>query len=265
MVATDSAGLPASLASIAGPRSGLDAAAGRLLGLDPLDCMGDLMATSRLEPIEERPSLSDQVYLALREALLSGTLAPGDQLREGEIAQELGVSKTPVREALSVLRAKGLVKSSPTRGIVVIQVDVNAVKQLYEVRALLEPDAVRRALPMADKELVARASRLLDKARDYGQQQDFNALSQSNRDFHELLYERCQNLEMQRILNDMRDQFRFVAANGWRGASPSWELERTEHLAILDAVARGDANGVAELSRDHLERASIRLFGSDHS
>ncbi len=221
------------------------------------------MPTPKFVPIEERPSLSDQVYLALREALLSGAFAPGDQLREGEIAQQLGVSKTPVREALSSLRAKGLVKSSPTRGIVVIQIDVDTVKQLYEVRALLEPDAVRRAVPLADDKLLAKATRLLDQARTHGERQDFNALSQSNRDFHELLYERCQNVEMQRILNDMRDQFQFVAANGWRGASPSWELERTEHLAILDAVANGDADSAAELSRDHLERASLRLFGAD--
>ncbi len=221
------------------------------------------MATRRFTPIGEQPSLSQQVYLALREALLSGELAPGDQLREGEISQQLGVSKTPVREALSSLRAKGLVKSSPTRGLVVIQVDFDAVKQLYEVRALLEPAAVRQAVPMADDELVDQARHLLDEAYNLGKRQAFKALSQSNRDFHELLYERSPNVKMQRILNEMRDQFRFVAANGWRGEDSSWELERTEHLAILDFVAGGDADKAAEASRDHIQRAALTLFGTD--
>ncbi len=218
------------------------------------------MATPNIAPLAGRSSRSEQVYVALREALLSGAFTPGDQLRESEIAQQLGVSKTPVREAMSTLRAKGLLKSSPTRGILVTQIDGDTLEQLYEVRALLEPEAIRRAVPKADDKLVTHADRLLTEAQRHGQRRDFNALSRSNRDFHELLYQRCENTKMQLILNDMRDQLQFAAASGWRGTTPSWEEERGEHLAILDAVANGDGERAAELSKSHIEHAAAKLL-----
>lgn len=220
------------------------------------------MATYKLDPLAGRSSRSEQVCAALREALLSGAFAPGEQLREGQIAVELGVSKTPVREALSTLRAKGLVQSSPTRGLVVTPIDYDMIRWLYEVRGLLEPEAVRRSVPEADDELVQRARRLLADAGRHGERRDFTALSRLNRDFHQLLYERCDNLELQRVLNEMRDQLQFVAATGWR-ASPSWELERSEHVAILDAVADRDVELATQLTRDHIERAVRRLTHVD--
>ncbi len=214
-------------------------------------------------PLRERISLSDEVYAALRSALLSGAFGPGAQLHESEIAVQLGVSKTPVREAISTLRAKGLVTSGTTRGTVVAELDDEVVCQLYETRMLLEPEAVRQATWLADAMLISRARRLLAASEQYGKSQDFNALSCSNRDFHELLYERCRNQIMRTMLNDMRDQVQLVAANQWRRTSPTWELERAEHLAILGAVEARDAELAACLSREHLERAVVRVQNHD--
>lgn len=221
------------------------------------------MATPKFTPLAGRSSRSDQVYVALREALLAGAFTPGDQLREGEIAAQLGVSKTPVREALSRLRAKGLLKASATRGILVTQIDDNTLKWLYEVRSLLEPEAVRRAIPFVDDRLIAQARLLLTDAEGYGERHDFTALSRSNRDFHELLYGRCDNLQLQHILNDMRDQLQFIAASGWRQLSTSWEIEHREHTAILDAVAKREAAHAAELDREHIEISMRRLLAHD--
>ena len=219
------------------------------------------MEARRIQPIEEQPSLSDQVYAALREAILSGVFAPGDQVHEGEIAKQLNVSKTPVREALSSLRAKGLLTPSLKRGILVAEVDARSVRELYEVRAVLEPEAIRHSVRRADTKMVAaRARKLLDEAQRHGKRQDLNAMSQFNRDFHELLYEDCDNAKMKLILNDMRDQLQFAAVWGWRGVTSSWEYERAEHLAILDAVAKGDAERAAELSKEHIERAGAKIL-----
>lgn len=219
------------------------------------------MEPPRIQPIEEQPSLSDQVYAALREAILSGVFAPGDQVHEGEIAKQLNVSKTPVREALSSLRAKGLLIPSLKRGILVAEVDARSVRELYEVRAVLEPEAIRHSVRRADTKLIAaRGHKLLDEAQRQGKRQDLNAMSQFNRDFHELLYEDCDNAKMKLILNDMRDQLQFAAVWGWRGVTSSWEYERAEHLAILDAVAKGDAERAAELSKEHIERAGTKIL-----
>lgn len=218
------------------------------------------MATPKFTPLGGRSSRSDDVYVALLEALLAGEFTPGEQLREGEISAQLGVSKTPVREALSSLRARGLLQASATRGLQVATLDDDTVQWLYEVRALLEPEAMLRAGPHIDQELITQAHRLLADAQRHAEQRDFKALSKANRDFHELLYQRCENTELRRILNEMRDQMQFAAASGWRGISPSWDLEHVEHLAILTAIENGDIKSAADLSKDHIERAAVRLF-----
>ncbi len=221
------------------------------------------MATPRFTPLSGRSSRSDDVYLVLREALLAGEFTPGEQLREGEIAAQLGVSKTPVREALSSLRARGLLQASPIRGIQVATVDDTTVRWMYEVRALLEPEAILHAGPHIDQKLITQAHQLLTDAQRYADRRDFTALSKANRDFHELLYQRCENAELRRILNEMRDQMQFAAASGWRGTSPSWDLEHTEHLAILTAIEDGDIDKAAQLSKDHIESAATRLFSRE--
>ncbi|MBW8078273.1 MAG: FCD domain-containing protein [Gallionella sp.] len=223
------------------------------------------MTVTKIEPLVERASRTEQVYLALREALLSGVFAPGDHLSEAAVAEQLNVSKTPVREAMSSLRAKGLLIPGPKRGILVARIDARTLEEIHRVRAILEPEAVRLAVLSFDSALVERAQRLLDEAARHGARQDFGALSQSNRDFHELLYEACPNKTMKSLLNDMRDQLQFAAVSGWRGTTASWEYERSEHLAILDAASKGEAERAAELCKTHIERAMPTILSGPRS
>lgn len=218
------------------------------------------MKVAKIEPLVDRASRAEQVYSALREALLSGVFAPGDHLSEAAVAEQLNVSKTPVREAMSSLKAKGLLIAGPKRGVLVARIDARIVEEIYGVRALLEPEAVRLAVAAFDTELLARARQLLDDAARHGARQDFGALSQSNRDFHELLFERCPNATMKSLLNDMRDQLQFAAVSGWRGTSASWEYEQGEHLAILEAAVKGESERAAELCKTHMERALAKIL-----
>ena len=218
--------------------------------------------TRAIPPLGAHASRAEQVYEALRAALLSGAFPPGHQLHEGDIAAQLGVSKTPVREAISTLRGKGLLIPNPTRGIMVASIADEEIQELYEVRSLLEPEAVRCATPYADDDLVKRGRVLLDEAARCGERRDFVVLSQVNREFHELLYERCGNRRLKAMLNDMRDIFQLLAATSWRGVSPTWERERTQHRQILEAVASGDADEAELVSRRHLEDAVARITGA---
>jgi len=216
------------------------------------------MPESKFAPLNGQPTRSDQVREALRRALLSGAFAPGEQLNEGQIATQLGVSKTPVREALSMLRATGLVVSKPPRGLAVAVIGAGRIREIYELREILESEAVRRAVPAADGALVTNAQAILAHAQRLGEQRELPALIQLNRDFHELLYERCGNGEIKRVLNGMRDQVEFAVAGGWM-VTPSWELERNEHAAILEAVGNNDGRLAAKLTKKHIESARMRL------
>lgn len=218
------------------------------------------MNVAKIEPLVDRSSRAEQVYSALREALLSGVFAPGDHLSEGAVAEQLNVSKTPVREAMSSLKAKGLLIAGPKRGVLVAKIDARIVEEIYGVRMLIEPEAIRLAVPFFDDELLERAHQLLDQSAEHGARQDFGALSQSNRDFHELLYERCPNFTMKSLLNDMRDQLQFAAVSGWRGINASWEYERGEHLALLEAVVKGEMERAAQLCKTHIERALAKIL-----
>src|SRR6202000_2634772 len=94
----------------------------------------------------------------LRRALTSGELAPGDKVRQEEIADALGVSLSPVREALAVLEQEGQVTYLPRRGYFVTELDVDDLREIYDLRALLEDRAVRRTLPLLDDEALARGA-----------------------------------------------------------------------------------------------------------
>lgn len=216
------------------------------------------MTSLRLKPLAQHYSRSDAVLTSLRDALLSGAYAPGEQLREGHIATQLGVSKTPVREALASLRTSGLVESSSPGRTVVSSINAQTVRNLYEARNLIEPVGVLKSVPHMDEELLSEARSLLALSQEKGNERDLASLSKTNREFHELMCRRCGNQYIRGILEDMRDLLQFVAAQGWLGTS-SWDQEREEHEAILAAAAQGDAQRAADLTTSHIDNASKRL------
>lgn len=214
-----------------------------------------------LSRLSEPISRMDLVTDAIRKAILGGVLAPGEQLVERVLADQLGVSKTPVREALRSLEASGLLESYPSRGVVVRQANAKLVEDLYEYRLLLEPAAVRMAVPHQDPAALKQLQKKLDLGQQLGEEQNLSELSRLNRSFHEGLYEECSNELLKSALDGMGDQLAFVAAAGWRAKS-SWETERREHAEILQAVMDGDGDKAGELTYAHIESAWTRLLAA---
>jgi DNA-binding GntR family transcriptional regulator len=211
------------------------------------------------------PSRTEAVLDALKHAILTGRLPPGQALVENELAAQMGVSKTPVREALKTLAGAGLVTMSPYKGATVRTVDDVLAHSVYDIRLLLEPEAVRRAVGIA----VAAAGTggdghwrgaadALDRADQCTDRAD---RSLANRDFHRALYVGCGNELMVGILDGLRDQTALVSAVVWN-RTPSWEQEAAEHRAILDAVLAGSGAQAAALLREHIAAFVERNFGS---
>lgn len=212
----------------------------------------------KLGSVSGKLSLNDRVFASLREALLTGTFAPGERISENQLAEQLEVSKTPVREALRALCERGLLEPHERRGFVV-SVDAVAIHELYASRALVEPAAVQWATANNGPEIHQRARRILDRARSSAKRKGFDQLSQLNREFHELLYERCNNHMAIRLLGEMKDFLQFMAATAWRFA-PTYEAEQAEHEAILEAVTRGDGEEARRLVLEHIEKAEKKLI-----
>lgn len=200
------------------------------------------------------PSRTQYVMEHLTHAILTGQLPPGQPLVETELAARFGVSKTPVREALKTLAGRGLVVMSEYKGATVRTVDASMARSVYDVRLLLEPEALRRTVTAKADLAGARAA--LERADAAADRAD---RSLANRDFHRALYLPCGNPLLTRMLDDLRDQAALVSTVAWE-AVPSWEHEAAEHREILARALDGDADGAARLLRDHIEGFVRRAF-----
>jgi DNA-binding GntR family transcriptional regulator len=193
---------------------------------------------------------------AIKHAILTGELRPGQGLVEADLAGLLGVSKTPVREALKTLAGAGLVTMSPYKGATVRTVDDDLVRSVYDMRLLLEPEAVRRSVVRGSdwddaRRALARSSDATDRAER----------SLANRDFHRAMYLGCGNGMLIRVLDDLRDQTALVSAAAWQ-RTPTWKEEAAEHAAILAAAVAGDVGAASSLLRAHIESFLSRSFPS---
>lgn len=206
------------------------------------------------------PSRTEAVLDAVKHAILTGLLTPGQPLVETELAAQLGVSKTPVREALKTLAGAGLVTMSPYKGASVRTVDDALAHSVYDIRILLEPEAVRRSASRGEAgraswDSARAALDAADRATDRADRQ------QANREFHRALYAGCGNDLMVGILDGLRDQTALVSTAVWT-RNPTWEHEAAEHRAILAAVAAGRAEDAAALLEEHIRAFVDRNFGA---
>ena len=206
------------------------------------------------------PSRTVAVLEAIKHAILAGELRPGQALVETDLAEVLGVSKTPVREALKTLAGAGLVTMNPYKGAAVRVVDGEQARHVYDARLLLEPEALARAVVGGhDWRSAHQALARADSARDQAER------SLANRAFHRELYAGCGNPLLIRMLDDLRDQTALVSVAAWRHepdwlAHPSWEHEAAEHRAVLQAAEDGDAQRAATLLRGHIASFVARNF-----
>jgi len=206
------------------------------------------------------PSRTVAVLDAIKHAILAGELRPGQALVETDLAEVLGVSKTPVREALKTLAGAGLITMSPYKGAAVRVVDNQLARHVYDARLLIEPEAMARSVHaghgwQAAHDALARADGAADQA----------GRSLANRDFHRELYAGCGNPLLVRLLDDLRDQTALVSVSAWRhepgwGQIPSWEHEAAEHRAVLMAAEEGDAERAASLLRHHITSFVARNY-----
>jgi DNA-binding GntR family transcriptional regulator len=206
-------------------------------------------------------SRTDFVLESIKAGILNGEFSPGQALVEAELAASLVVSKTPVREALKTLAGSGLVMMSPYKGASVRVVDAELVRSVYEVRTVMEPEALRHAVQRGARfaeaaEALAGASKAVAQAP--ADAADAVRLSLINRRFHRAMYAGCGNPLMVRILDDLRDQTALITVAGW-GIRPTWEAEIVEHGAVLAAAEAGDPDRAAELMRDHIRTFADRV------
>jgi len=210
--------------------------------------------------MEMTPPLSDGVHQTRAEfvadriesAILRGELAAGQHIVESALADQLNVSKTPIREALRVLARKGVVTTHSYKGTVVRDIGQDAARYLFEVRLLIEPEAVARAIPFHDARSLAVCREALLDAKNAGtSDSDLADKSIANRRFHRSLYAPCENEHLRRILDEIQDQVAMITVSTWR-RHKTWVEEESEHAAILRAVETANSHMARHLVGEHI-------------
>lgn len=192
---------------------------------------------------------ADLVFDQLHERIVSGVLAPGARLDPSEIADELGVSRTPVREAILRLDSEGLVHRLPYRGVVVAGIDLRSAEEITALRIHLETLATRLAVPRLTERALAemRAANAPIGEISAGQrpQQQFNEL---NHQFHLALYQCAGTPVLLRTIENLASQADRIRMHFDLRRSPA----HAHHETILDACQRRDAEAAAAATRDHI-------------
>jgi len=193
-----------------------------------------------------------QVREQLRDDILGGQLAAGTVLSEVALARSFGVSRGPIREALSRLESDGLVTITPRRGAVVAELTPEEFIEAYQVREALETFAIRLAVPRLGEPELARLRELHGEMVEHANRGEVNGFFEANTTFHDVIVAGSGNRKLHETYRVLMDQMgRYLARSlTLRG---SLEKSITEHSAILEAVEAGDSERAVRLLADHIE------------
>ncbi|HIV42053.1 MAG TPA: GntR family transcriptional regulator [Candidatus Mediterraneibacter guildfordensis] len=195
--------------------------------------------------------LRDVVFNTLRRAILRGELKPGERLMEIQLANKLGVSRTPIREAIRKLELEGLVLMVPRKGAEVAEITEKNLRDVLEVRCALEELAVQLACDRIDPE---RMQQLLDAAahfRDILGTADITELGEADEAFHDVIFQATDNRRLIQLLNNLREQmYRYRIEYLKKKECYPQLLE--EHAAIIQAIREHDKAKATEITVQHI-------------
>lgn len=197
-------------------------------------------------------TLRDQVLVELRRRIIDAEYRPGERLREDRLAEDFGVSRNPVREALRVVEAEGFVRVEPRRGAVVATPDEETMRDLFAVRARLEPLAARLAAETASDADLVRLRELLDAAKAATDEGGFARVAELNTALHTRVAELSGNRWLLQFSRAMYRHTHWVFRLGVAvRAAHSWE----EHVRLVEALEARDAEAAERAAAEHVDAA----------
>ena len=217
----------------------------------------------RLVPIklDGYKPLRDVVFETLRDAIITQVLKPGERLMEIQLADEMGVSRTPVREAIRMLELEGLVVMVPRKGAYVAGVSMKDIHEVYEVRSALEMLAVTLAAErITEEELDALERQVLrESEEEQADDGDLDSIIYIDSSFHDIIYQAAHNQRLVQFINILQEQLqRFRAASLSKPGRSKTALE--EHKKIVEALSERNGDLASKLARDHIENAENAMI-----
>ncbi|MCC5961600.1 MAG: GntR family transcriptional regulator [Rhodobacteraceae bacterium] len=205
--------------------------------------------------ISKTASATTLIFDAIRQAIITGDLAQGEPLRQEDIARAFNVSRIPVREALLKLEQHGLITSQRYKGAVVAGLSLDEASEIFEFRALLEPEVIRRAVPQMSPQVLETAASCCEA---FGRADDPMQWGDLNRRFHSTLYAASGLGYHMEVLDKAMDRIdpylraQLLLSDGMQRAN-------REHRMIVEACRAGQADRAADLTRQHILGAQESL------
>jgi len=208
--------------------------------------------------VDDKHSLGSRVFHTIRENILSGKYAPNEELKEMTIGEELGVSRTPVREALRQLELEGLVSIIPNKGAYVVGLTPKDMQDIYEIRCRLEGLCARWAAKSITKEQLDELEEIVFRAEFHAKKGNAEQLVELDNKFHETLYAAAGSKELQRVLSDFHhylQRVRKVTLTDEKRASDS----NREHMMIVEALKEHDEDKAEKLATQHISSTAKNM------
>lgn len=204
------------------------------------------------------PTAQEAVLVELRRAIVEGELAPGTQIVQEALAERLGLSRVPIREALKILEGEGQVSYAPHRGYFVTELNLDELLEVYRIRQLLETEAVRQAVPVLGDDDINRMLEAVEEMVRASELDDLVAMTAANRRFHFALIEPAQMPRLTRMVRQLWD-----STDPYRSLYYTEEVNRKtvdrEHRDIVAAARERDTEQVVLLLDEHRDHAITRL------
>lgn len=219
------------------------------------------MEERRLRPVnlDSYKPLRELVLDAIREAIISGTLKPRERLMEIQMAEELGVSRTPIREALRKLELEGFIVMVPRKGAYVADFSFKDIADIFEIRAALEGLAASLAAERITDEELENMERLMVEKAEAISQNDIERIVDVDTKFHEAIYQASRNKRLWNIISNLREQIqRFRATSLAHPGRSKQSLE--EHRSIVEAIQARDAQASRQVAQEHIENAENSMI-----
>ena len=206
-----------------------------------------------LQALQERKSLGEHVFESLKHSIVRGKISPGEWLVESHIAETLGISRTPVREAIHKLEREGLIERQPRGGFTVLGFKRDDIEETFGIRSVLEGYAARLAAVKHSAQELKDLENKIDEFQNALDRKNMDLLPTINTEFHDLLYSLSKSPKLINMINHLRDQiyrYRQMILKERKFATTS----NQDHKKMIKYIRRRDAEGAERLVREHILR-----------
>lgn len=209
-----------------------------------------------------RQRASDEVYLTLRQSILTHLFEPGERLQVDEIAEKIGVSLTPVRHAIQQLATEGLIEIRPRSGTFVAQLTVRDIEETFDLRAALESLAAEKLVEKVTARQITQFRRLLvELAKPIASDEDSKRHQQNNRAFHKLLIDGSENRRLAETYDSLNAHLQIVRVHSKQADwAKRLKIEQSEHEEIVNALEARDLKRLKAALLNHIQRSCQSLI-----